>query len=489
MSLVMLLMLTCPLANDSNFAHEISSPSSMVCIDSCHSDSLVHWIKEEKRKKHHTRAIIETAGVNLGLLAFNKFVQKEYFANVTWKTIGRNINPKSWYWDSDVFRTNLLFHPYHGALYHQAARSNGMSFYEAMPYSIGGSLMWEIAGELEHPSLNDFISTSVGGWAIGEVTHRVATAIHNKKSKGAERVMREIVGAAVSPMGGFNRLITGESFDPYVQNKEKDVKMTGSVAIMGHSYGWTNDKQEKGGVLKIDVNYGEAINKENCKPYDFFHAHVGIDPMATQAKVAQLNIVGQLKNWYVTEHEKTNLGVGLYQHFDYYAADANNLPLYKISEAASGGVGLIWNKKHKKYFLQKELYLNAVMLGGALSDYHENKVKRDYSVGSGYSIKSITTWKYANRMKLNLWLHWNQLYSWKGYEDEDNTKHYLEYSVMGDRGKVLNLLIQPEIAIRVYNNFSIVASGLWVYRHFKYKYHPHKKTKSHEIRIGVSMDV
>lgn len=61
-----------------------------------------------------------------------------------------------------------FFIPCHGALYYQMARVNGFGFYESVPFTCAGSLMWEYIMENEQPSLNDLISTTVGGAAIGE---------------------------------------------------------------------------------------------------------------------------------------------------------------------------------------------------------------------------------------------------------------------------------------------------------------------------------
>ena len=62
--------------------------------------------------------------------------------------------------DNDQFSTNLFAHPYHGNLYFNAARSNGLTFWESAPYAFAGSLMWEIAAEVEPPAINDLMATT-----------------------------------------------------------------------------------------------------------------------------------------------------------------------------------------------------------------------------------------------------------------------------------------------------------------------------------------
>ena len=113
-------------------------------------------------RKYPWRTATHVVGANLAILAFDRYILDAPFSKVTWKTIGRNLSPTKWYWDSDIFRTNLFSHPYHGSIYYNAARSNGLSYVEAIPYVVGGSLMWEISGEMERPSINDFLATSAG---------------------------------------------------------------------------------------------------------------------------------------------------------------------------------------------------------------------------------------------------------------------------------------------------------------------------------------
>ena len=76
-------------------------------------------------------------------------------------------------WDTDKFSTNLVAHPYHGSLYFNAARSNGMNFWQSIPFAAGGSLMWEFFMENEPPSINDLMATTFGGVELGEITYLV----------------------------------------------------------------------------------------------------------------------------------------------------------------------------------------------------------------------------------------------------------------------------------------------------------------------------
>ena len=108
------------------------------------------------KKKHPWRAAAETFGMNVGVWAFDRYVMNEDFAKISIGSIRRNIK-HGFVWDNDQFSTNLFAHPYHGNLYFNAARSNGLTFWESTPYAFAGSLMWEIAAEVEPPAINDLM--------------------------------------------------------------------------------------------------------------------------------------------------------------------------------------------------------------------------------------------------------------------------------------------------------------------------------------------
>ena len=67
---------------------------------------------------------------------FDRFVLCEDFAKVNLSSIKENFKT-GFVWDNDQFSTNLFAHPYHGGLYFNAARSNGLSFWESAPYALG----------------------------------------------------------------------------------------------------------------------------------------------------------------------------------------------------------------------------------------------------------------------------------------------------------------------------------------------------------------
>ncbi|QSP96560.1 DUF3943 domain-containing protein [Marinobacter salinisoli] len=74
-------------------------------------------------------------------------------------------------WDRDVWYVNYIGHPYFGAVYYQVARKSGYRQWDAFVYSLlMSTFYWEYGLEAfaEVPSIQDLVTTPVGGWLWGE---------------------------------------------------------------------------------------------------------------------------------------------------------------------------------------------------------------------------------------------------------------------------------------------------------------------------------
>ena len=162
-------------------------------------------------RKHFWRAAAEVAGFNIGLWAFDRYVQKGDFAYISLNTIKENFK-HGFIWDNDKLGTNMFLHPYTGNLYYNCARSNGFNYWQSSLFAIGGSAMWELFMESEYPSTNDVIATPIGGTAIGEVAYRASDAIIDDRASGWGRFGRETAAFIVNPMRGLTRIINGDAW-------------------------------------------------------------------------------------------------------------------------------------------------------------------------------------------------------------------------------------------------------------------------------------
>lgn len=229
-------------------------------------------------RKHPWIAAGEVIGVNLAILGFDNYVLKYGWAKVSMKSIKKNIKGPL-IWDSDKLETNFFAHPYNGMLYYNAARSNGMSFFASIPYTFAGTLMWEEACELEAPAINDYISTTLGGVCIGEVTHRLADMVLDDGKKGTDRLMAEAMGFLIDPIRGMNRLLTGKAWHVRQGASCKHHDYRRFPVAMSFSTGsrrMTDDVKQHatGGYVHFGIAYGDATDNSENKPYDYFTTDV-----------------------------------------------------------------------------------------------------------------------------------------------------------------------------------------------------------------------
>ena len=111
-------------------------------------------------------------------------------ARITPETWWANME-HGWVWDLDDFVVNQVGHPYQGSNYFNTGRANGLSFYESAAVTAFGSSTWEYFGETNKPSLNDFINTTLGGIALGEMFHRAAWLVRDPRATGRGRLWRK----------------------------------------------------------------------------------------------------------------------------------------------------------------------------------------------------------------------------------------------------------------------------------------------------------
>jgi len=223
-------------------------------------------------------AASEVFGMNMAVWTFDRFLMNEDFAKINGHTIKQNFKTGP-VWDTDKFSTNLVAHPYHGSLYFNAARSNGLNFWQSIPFAAGGSLMWEFFMETEPPSINDMLATSFGGIELGEITYRLSDLFIDNRSHGAERVGREILSGLISPMRAINRIITGEAWR-HSSSKGRVYTSVPVNFIVGVGPRFLAEQEgSKHGTTSMHVSfrldYGDPFNDDFYSPYEWFQLKAG----------------------------------------------------------------------------------------------------------------------------------------------------------------------------------------------------------------------
>ncbi|HEY4325899.1 MAG TPA: DUF3943 domain-containing protein [Mucilaginibacter sp.] len=271
------------------------------------------WLHTESPEpKRFWRASGELILVELLPWAYNYFVRDAEFAHITWASIGHNLKLSSWTWDDNKFQTNQFAHPYHGNLYFNAFRSNGYSFWQAVPAAFAGSYIWETFGETHPPAINDFINTSLGGIALGEMTHRLANRVINEHRRGFGRQMDEVVGFIIDPLNGFNRAVDGK-WGKYKPGTREDDNLTDFTGEIDGGARWITRNSEVGPYARLLLNYGGPIQNID-HPFDSF---------AVEAEIGRggLNILrvnGLLYGFDMKSNESTTNVGAISLDYNYY---------------------------------------------------------------------------------------------------------------------------------------------------------------------------
>lgn len=346
------------------------------------SDSV--FITPPVLKKHFGRAAGELLLVELIPLTYNNYIAKTDFACVSFKSIADNLNPGNWEFDVDKFLTNQFAHPYHGNLYYNSFRSNGYSFWQSAPAALSGSLLWEIAGENTYASVNDLCNTTLGGIALGEMTHRMAGLIINEKKHGAGRQFQEAFATLVNPVNGFNRIIDGQWGQVAFTDPEDSLfvdfamdagyRRVSKTASTLFSNGGRNEW-----FGSIAMRYGNPF-KDYKKPYDNFYVYVEVGG-SDSALLNSIWVQGNLFTKY--------LGGG--RHSDHLLRVTQNYDFYKNTAFEYGGQSLLatWAAHYypnPKWQIFTEVGAGPIILAAAPDKHKDYNDARNYAYGSGAQI-------------------------------------------------------------------------------------------------------
>ena len=450
------------------------------------------------QEKHPWKAAVEAFGINVGVQLFDRFVLDADFAKINFKTIRHNIE-HGFVWDNDQFSTNLFAHPYHGGLYFNAARSNGLSFWESAPYSFFGSLMWETTCEIEPPAINDLIATTMGGICIGEVTHRISDLVYDDRKRGFPRFWRELLGTVVCPIRGLNRLLSGDAWKVrhnYYKYHDYDRLPVSLALAVGERYLADNNslfRGEQTPYVNVSLSYGDPFSETETNPYDYFTADINFNLSNNQPLIGGIHLLGKLWSTPVPVQDGMKMEVGLFQHFNYFDSqpvkDGTSLVPYRISEAAAVGPGVIYRFPQIGSLtkLEQRIFVDAILLGGSLSDYY-NVIDRDYNLGSGFSAKVNTMMEFGRYGSFIVNADYYRIYTWKGYEGKNlETIDPLYLNAQGDKGNAALLVVNPRLILNIGRKLSLDLSTSYYYRKTHYAYHDDVTSKTFDVRAGLMM--
>lgn len=484
------------LQRNSSFTDVSAKKENEYDMEAWKEGSIFAFNDPERQKKHPWKAALEAFAINVGVQCFDQFVMNEEFAKISFHSIKHNIET-GFVWDNDQFSTNLFAHPYHGGLYFNAARSHGMNFWESVPYSFCGSLMWETTCEIEPPAINDLMATTFGGIAIGEVTHRVSNLVFDDRLSGFPRFMREFLGTLICPIKGLNRILSGDAWrvrGKYYKYHDYQRSPVSFFASAGYRYLADNNtlfRGEGNPYVRLNLVYGNPFDGETTKPYDYFTLDATFGLSSNQPLITGLHLLGRLWSVPVEVSKGTEMEFGIFQHFNYYDSqpvkDGTSLVPYRISEAASFGPGIIYRFPQVGNLtrFEQRVFLDGILLGGSLTDYY-NVIDRDYNMGSGYSVKAISFMEFGKVATFQIGADYYRIFTWKGYEGKDlATTDPLYLNAQGDKGNASLLVLNARFGLALSNrlNLDFNVSNYW--RDTHYSYHDDVKSKTFDMSLGL----
>jgi len=244
--------------------------------------------------KSHVIPAAEVVGFVLALNAFNRVVVDSDTYGSDGHSVWKNLtNPPEF--DKDPFSVNQLGHPYQGSIYYGFARSAGLSYWESLGYTLLGSALWETAGETTRASINDYVTTTLGGSFVGEAMFRMASLL---LEGGGETpgFWRELGAAVLSPPTGFNRLVFGERFKPVFPSHDPAVyirlRFGATLTTSVTNANLSPHVREEDGSADFYMTYGlpGKPGYQYKRPFDYFLFEFTAVPNASTAADAIENV-------------------------------------------------------------------------------------------------------------------------------------------------------------------------------------------------------
>jgi hypothetical protein len=237
------------------------------------SNQVLNW--ETGAGRSYVIPAVEVVGFLFLLNQYDRhFTEPEDVYRTGTKSAWKNLTDSKWVIDQDPFATNQFLHPVQGAIMHGLARSAGLNFWESFGYATAGSFLWKIAGETGAPSINDMITTPIGGSFLGEPLFRMASLLL-ESDDGPPGFWRELGAAVISPSTGFNRLVFGDRFDTVFPSHDPAISMRVQLgaALNTHVAGpGTSQFKEDREIADFRMTYGlpGKPGYSYTRPFDYF---------------------------------------------------------------------------------------------------------------------------------------------------------------------------------------------------------------------------
>ena len=385
-------------------------------------------------KKPWWTVALKVTGANVTTTATDRYILKYDFARVGFNSWKHNLQT-GFEWDIDRFGMNFFFHPYSGAGYYNSALSSGYNFYQAIPFAIGGSLMYEYFGETTLPSYNDVINTPVSGAFFGEILYRLSSNILDDRTTGKKRLFLELAAAAVNPSRAFGRLTSGQASRHTTKEiyQKEPLNIIMSIGLRKRNDGSNFGTGSFSAIFNLDLAYGNPFEIRSRKPFDYFLMRTNINIGVGRKILDNITGLGLLtgKNVHLGSMEML---VGLFQHYDFWDNKTFELGTIAFGGGIVSKLPLVVNSN-----LYTNIHLGIVPLAGNSTRYGPDTSQvRDYNYGGGLG------GKLENTIEFGKWAS----ATFVGY-------YYWIRTYVGHKGDHYIGIIRPRMEIRFIHNLSL----------------------------------
>ncbi|MDR1211274.1 MAG: DUF3943 domain-containing protein, partial [Spirochaetaceae bacterium] len=277
------------------------------------------------------------------------------FSSVSPDTIRGNFSFSAWRWEeTDRFHINQAGHPYQGSIYFISGRTNGFTFYQSLAFAALGSFTWETFFESARPSLNDFVTTTIGGASLGEMAHRIYLEFNRP------RVLAVASTTLLSPMDRFQDLVVNryQSRDsghvPYLSFSSDFGYTSGGF----YSNGNRKDRWSMPGYgMATSLVYGNPFGNPVSVPFEHFEVSFDFHGFLPEWYNANIISDAYLFSFNALTGDRVKASSGLSLHFDFFNTSndfKDNLGYSNLNISANS---LDWTFK-LRYIVSRSLVLD-----------------------------------------------------------------------------------------------------------------------------------
>jgi hypothetical protein len=323
----------------------------------------------KSRSKRPLRAALGVLAVDAGLWAYNRYLLNNKWARISLKSILANFR-YLFQWDNNHYQMNHLMHPLHGVLFYGMARAQGLDFLESLGMATLGSIFWEFCLESGQPSINDFLTTSMGGAFLGEVVCRLYGAVKDRTAdSGAWRSWLRMSFLKTPPEAGMAE--DGEPrFDDLLLRKSRN-----AAYLIEIPFGLVD-------ILSPDRGFSVGLNFEGRKaldsgekrvgPYDWFMSRFRVG--YTSGRLRDIEI---LTDGFLFGRRIPRGIFGLFGVYDYV-----NTSFAEKNSAVGFGPGAFFSVASEGGGITEYMGCLYIMLGGA--NFMDTDIHYDWKTGRSY---------------------------------------------------------------------------------------------------------